>query len=458
MVSRGAFAVVLFTCSVLAQPAADGVLDAGPSEPVTKARAGDSTIIPAPVTAEEKAVDWQAFTTQAAFFTAVQHGFRLATEPGTRAGLKGPFFSGYADAVGNLHGWGDGDPRYVNDVGHPMQGAVSGYLYIQNDPVARRMRFGQDRRYWRGRLRAMGAAWAYSTWFEIGPLSEASIGNIQSRRPQQGFVDHVVTPVIGAGWILAEDFLDEKVILPFERRFKNQYARMLMRGWLNPSRSMANMLSLKVPWYRDTRAGTMRGQDPGPRLLAPEPPREFPKEATIEISAMPVWSGFDGTQCAGGGGQAAFRLSHDWQLVAQLSGCQLRDLRPNRTGDLLTYAIGPRWVPQSDRKLSPYAQVLFGGRKTTIYEVDRTKERALRWKAVREGTEMPHADLYTKSDIAHGFALNAGTGVDLRLHPAFALRVASVEYAKSWAPALDGRTYGQGLQLSTGVILRAGTW
>lgn len=63
----------------------------------------------------------------------------------------------------------------------------------------------------------------YSTWFEIGPVSEVSLGNIQSRRPQQGFVDHVVTPMPGAGWLVAEDFLDEKLILPFERRFEKKW-------------------------------------------------------------------------------------------------------------------------------------------------------------------------------------------------------------------------------------------
>ena len=63
-----------------------------------------------------------------------------------------------------------------------------------------------------------------------------------------------------------------------------------------------------------------------------------------------------------------------------------------------------------------------------------------------------------------GFALSAGvlvflagTGVDIRLNPAFALRLASVEYARSWAPSVS-RSYNQGLQLSTGMILRMGTW
>ncbi|MFN0106368.1 MAG: hypothetical protein ACKV2U_30290 [Bryobacteraceae bacterium] len=407
----------------------------------------------------ENAVDWRAISRQSAMFTGLQHAFRLKTEPGTRSGMGGPFWAGYADSVGNLHGWGDGDQFYVNYVGHPMQGAVSGFIYIQNDPRARLMRFGRDPRYWRTRAKAMGVAWAYSTWFEIGPVGEAGVGNIQSRRPQQGFVDHVVTPVIGTGWLVAEDFLDEKIILPFERRFENKWARMMMRSWLNPSRSFTNALRFKVPWYRDSRGGIMRGHYRAPHVMEPEEPPSFPKAAPIEITALPFWTRFDGTQCAGGGGQVAFRLSPSWQIVGQLSGCQLRDLDANNTGDSLTYSIGPRWTPMSERRLSPYAQVLFGGNKITRYEIDPLREHLLKSEAIRKDVELPAAETYSQSDIRHGVAVSAGTGVDIRLNPVFALRLASIEYGRSWAGApADGRTYNQGLQLSTGVILRMGTW
>ena len=405
------------------------------------------------------AVDWQAIARQSAIFTGVQHAFRLGTEPGTRSGMKGPFWGGYADSVGNLHGWGDGDVFYVNYIGHPMQGAVSGMIYVQNDPQARLMRAGRDPRYWRSRMKAMGASWAYSTWFEIGPVSEASVGKIQGRRPQQGFVDHVITPVVGTGWLIAEDFLDEKIILPFERRFENTFARMMMRSWLNPSRSFSNALRLKVPWYRDSRGGILQGHYRAPHVMEPEAPREFPKAAPIEVTALPFWTRFDGTQCAGGGGQAAFRLSPSWQIVGQLSGCQLRDLALNKTGDSLTYAIGPRWTPLAERRLSPFAQVLVGGNKLTRYEVDPIREKLLKAEAKRKGRELPGPESYSQSDIRHGLALLAGTGIDIRLNPAFAFRLASVEYARSWAGSTtDSRSYNQGLQLSTGVILRMGTW
>lgn len=423
-------------------------------------------IDPAPAVAStpstSNAVEWHNLARQTMLFTGIQHAFRLGTEPGTREGMKGPFWGGYADAVGSLHGWGDGDPFLVNYIGHPMQGAVSGYLYIQNDPRARVMRFSRDPRYWRSRMKAMGFAWAYSTWFEIGPLSEASIGKIQSRRPQQGFVDHVVTPVIGTGWLVTEDFLDEKVILPFERRFNNTFARMMMRSWLNPSRSFSNALRGKVPWYRDTRGGIWARNYRAPHELELETPRTLPKAAPLELTALPIWTHYGDTQCAGGGGQAAFRLSRSWQLVAQVSGCELRDLAPNSSGDMLTYVIGPRWTPLSERRLSPYAEFLFGGSKLTRYDVDREREHVLKSEAIRKGVAVPPEEAYSQTDIYHGLALTAGTGVDIRLNPALALRLASIEYARSWAripgSVTEGRSYNQGLQLSTGVILRMGTW
>lgn len=402
------------------------------------------------------AVDWRAVIRQSAMFTGIQHAFRVGTEPGTRAGLRGPFWGGYADAVGNLHGWGDGDVFYVNYVGHPIQGAVSGMIYLQNDPQARLLRLSRDPRYWRSRMKAMGVSWAYSTWFEIGPVSEASIGKIQARRPQQGFVDHVVTPIIGTGWLIAEDFLDEKVILPFERRFENRWARMMMRSWLNPSRSFTNALRFKAPWYRDSRGGILLAHYRAPHVMEPEPSRAFATAATVEITALPFWTRFGGTQCAGGGGQLAYRVLPSWQIVGQLSGCQLRDLAPRLTGDSLTYSIGPRWTPAPGRRVSPFAQLLIGGNKLTVYEVDRAQEQKLKAEARRIGKAMPASELYSQSDIRHGMAISLGAGVDLRLHAAVALRLASVEYTRSWAR--DNGTYRSGLQLSTGLILRMGTW
>ena len=197
---------------------------------------------------------WRSLFTQAFEFLALEEGFRAVTEEGARH-THLPFFAGYADSFGNLHGWADGDPFLVNYVGHPMQGAVSGMIWIQNDVRYRDAVIGKNRDYWKGRLRAAAFAFAYSEAEELGPLSEATVGATQAKFPQQGFVDHVITPSIGLAWIIAEDTMDKYVISAIERHVANPYIRLLARGTLNPSRSLANAIGGHVPWNRYTRPG-----------------------------------------------------------------------------------------------------------------------------------------------------------------------------------------------------------
>src|SRR4051812_42756404 len=73
-------------------------------------------ILPAPrasavhmVGSEQNGVDWNGLYRASGRFLALEHGFRLLTEPGTRSGLGGNFFGSYGSAIGNLHGWADGD-------------------------------------------------------------------------------------------------------------------------------------------------------------------------------------------------------------------------------------------------------------------------------------------------------------------------------------------------------------
>ncbi len=200
---------------------------------------------------------WGPAVRQANTFLGIEHLFRLGTEPQTRENLKGPFWRDYGRSIRSIHGWGDGDPFLVNYIGHPMGGAVAGFIAAQNDLGYRRVQFGRSRHYWTSRLRAMAFAAAYSEQFELGPASEATIGNIQMMPPASGLVDHVITPTAGMGWMVAEDALDRYVVRPFERWNGHPVARILVRGFLNPSRSLSNMLRGKYPWYRDDRGGVV---------------------------------------------------------------------------------------------------------------------------------------------------------------------------------------------------------
>jgi len=199
---------------------------------------------------------WKSALRQAGTFLAIQHSFRLATEPGTRAELRGPFLSDYLGSIKGVRGWDDGDPFLVNYIGHPFQGAVTGFIQVQNDPGYRRAQFGASRFYWQSRLRATLFAAAYRTQFEIGPVSEASVGNLGKEGVGgAGTVDLVVTPVGGLGMMVVEDALDRFVVRRIERATSNRVVRIMVRGILNPNRSFANLMRFQVPWYRDTRLG-----------------------------------------------------------------------------------------------------------------------------------------------------------------------------------------------------------
>jgi hypothetical protein len=58
-----------------------------------------------------------------------------ATEPSSRTALHNSVFGGYFKALAAMHGWSDGDGYYANYLCHPIQGAASGYWWIDHDPV-----------------------------------------------------------------------------------------------------------------------------------------------------------------------------------------------------------------------------------------------------------------------------------------------------------------------------------
>lgn len=189
-------------------------------------------------------------------FLTIQHGVRLTQEK-TIDQLHGPFFEDYFESVRGLRGWKDGDSAFTNYVGHPMQGAVTGYIQVQNDPRGRRASITDGAVYWKSRLKAMAWSAAYSTQFELGPYSEASIGNVGKTPGTMGFVDLVVTPTGGLGIMLAEDAFDQFVVARLERQVSPPTMRFL-RMVFSPNRTVANLLRFKKPWRRDNRDYTPR--------------------------------------------------------------------------------------------------------------------------------------------------------------------------------------------------------
>ena len=235
-----------------------GSLTPGWAQETPSAGSGSSSaggLAPPLIAKTDTRFEWRPALTQSLFFLGIQHGFRLADQANTRSGLKGPFFRDYVDSVAGLRGWDDGDSALANYVGHPMQGAVTGYIQVQNDrPRLRAAEFG-GAAYWESRWRAFLFSAAYSTQYEVGPLGEAAIGNVGRQPGTKGAVDLVITPTLGMAWMVTEDALDKYLVSAFERRVKNPVARLVLRSSVNPSRSMANLLRLKVPWHRDSRGG-----------------------------------------------------------------------------------------------------------------------------------------------------------------------------------------------------------
>jgi hypothetical protein len=232
-----------------------GLLQAGYAQSTDPAPA---TAVPDPPD-ETQGFQWKPALIESGVFLGIQQAGRMLQEK-TRRELGGPFWSDYFDSVSSIHTWSDQDGIPTNYIGHPIMGALTGYIQVFNDPRGRRLEFDlSSKAYWHSRLKAMAWAAAYSTQYEIGPISEASIGNVGKQPPTMAVVDLVVTPVGGFTLMLLEDYVDKRVISRWERGggFKARLYRVL----LNPSRSIANVLRWKLPSYRDNRPLPVHADD-----------------------------------------------------------------------------------------------------------------------------------------------------------------------------------------------------
>lgn len=199
-------------------------------------------------------------------FTTMQHAGNVAMDYWMRYYLiHGPFGSNYIKSVEAFRWsvWNDNDPFLDDYIAHPMQGAIYGYIEIENDPGGRYLSLEKSRPYIMSRLRAFAWSAAWSAQWKIGPLSEASIGNTgiapyYSRESHgmtngTGMVDFVVTPVGGMVWLVGEDAMDKYVVQRIEANHR-KVALLFALSVLTPCRSAANILRFRSPWYRDRSA------------------------------------------------------------------------------------------------------------------------------------------------------------------------------------------------------------
>lgn len=230
-------------------------------------KTGDEPVSPKQIANEDGAppdskpkFHWKPALAESFKFLVVQHGWRVATQPSTRRELPGKFFPEWAQSVKNLRGWNDSNNFFINYVAHPLQGGLTGRIFVNNSDAAKKQEFGKSPEYVKSRLKAMLWSTAWSAQFELGPISEASIGNV-GLRTRRGYstmawVDLVVTPTLGTGVLVGEDAIDKFVLKNCLERKKNGRVTTkikVLRSVLTPTTSFANVLRGKAPWERDNR-------------------------------------------------------------------------------------------------------------------------------------------------------------------------------------------------------------
>ena len=164
--------------------------------------------------------------------------------------------------------------------------------------------------------------------------------------------------------------------------------------------------------------------------------------------------------CMGGGGTAAFRVATEWQMLLNVDGCRQLGFKPNWSGDSLMFATGPRWTPEiPGARWTPHLQALVGGTKLTQeFNNPVLQAEVANWKPdTDEGRAAKH-NYYNTDWSSIGFAVQAGAGVDYKFNNALALTVGNLEYAHSWANDINGVSYRNAVQFSSGLVLRMGTW
>ena len=429
-------------------------------------------------------IRWKAANGESLLATGIYHTFNIWTEAGTRDALYGPWAKDWLRSVGELRGWSDSDEFLAPYASHPIEGSIFGYILRQNDPKYRDVQWGDGRDYFISLLRSMGYSAVWHAQWKIGPISEASIGNVMLHA-SPGFITLVDTPTLGAITMIAEDAADRYLIMGLENRTANRALIILARCFLNPGRSFANVMAFKRPWTRDTRMGLFGenfvkrqqmladykyhgGPKPFEFVRRPtdssdaDPGHEYPKVAAIELAAYPNYERFSGRNCIGGGGSGAARLSPAWQIVTEVNGCLVMGMAHyNQSGDSLFYGAGPRWTPLASHRYSPFVEVLFGGRKVT-YEVDNIPLENKLFNEWNDGSgTLPHypkrSDWSTQVS-SNGASLAAGGGLDVVITRPFAWRLINVQYTHSWMPGVENIYPENGFRVTTEAVLRIGTW
>ena len=311
--------------------------------------------------ARECRIHWRGLLIESAAFNALLNAGNLYSGYWYRwETMHGKWFQRWFDSdLGwNWNHWVDGNPRMDQYVGHPMMGAITNYLWIQNDPKGATLEIG-DPGYWKRNMRATVFTTLYHFEWKFGPFGEAGVGHIGDHpthyvagqpRNDTGIVELVTTPVGGLVWTLAEDGLDKVVVKRLEQTPKNPFALLLI-SFLTPSRSTANIFRWRPPWYRDERAvkaKTFWSEPPAPEEAAAEPgqpstaePGGAAENASGGVQAvrnremLPVWPHPGGVHEFGAWWGASLMSGHVWGYA--------KDVKYMPIDVSYSYLLIPKW-------------------------------------------------------------------------------------------------------------------
>ena len=162
--------------------------------------------------------------------------------------------------------------------------------------------------------------------------------------------------------------------------------------------------------------------------------QELPKiDASVSYSylrANPATSGIGGFNLNGGSASASYNF-RDWLSgVADFGGYQVGKINGvNVDNHVTTFLFGPRFTYRKSRRISPFAQVLFG--------------------AARTGS-----GVFATSNSHTAFASSIGAGIDWKVRDRFSIRPLQFDYLLTHFPEVTGgnNQTQNNLRVSTGIV------
>ena len=135
----------------------------------------------------------------------------------------------------------------------------------------------------------------------------------------------------------------------------------------------------------------------------------------------------------GGSASVAYNFTDRISVLADFGAYKFSGLPTGFDSTMYTYLFGPRISLRKASPVTPFAQVLLGGG---------------RLNASAGGVDAGE----------NGFAMAAGGGVDIRLHPRVAIRLIQAEYLLTRFPRANGDSATQNdVRLSAGLVFRFGS-